>query len=567
MQQIMFQNIHLENCGCHHVMDIDFIPNTLTGIVGKNGKGKSTIYNSLMIGLFGDTGEAKGNSLRISDLVNRKVMKDLFINIFFTVDEDEYEIRKYQKHTQHSNKMILIKNNENISEKSVTETHKKIETILVTKGVFRNTVYFGQQIKDFFTALTNSEQKLIFNAIFAFEEWLERYKFTDTQLKLAVEKLESFKFDRVKITNQIPEKKMYLALLLKTKKEKEDGLKERKCDLLKETVELKEGIINLDKEKETIEYDNEAHDKIKSESAKFEVEQSNIKDDAEKETEVAETLCTTNVDMLKVQAKQEYTEQVVTIGNKYSDEIDKLTSEKNQKEVDNSNIKTEASSATLVLVESSNKITSKLESEINTADNSLTEKVANISRIVTTGADLSEKIHELDKEEFNTKEKSSIDCTKCGQTLGVNERKKVIEGIKSEKKISYTELSKLKEEDETLQSEVVKLRSEIEKLQKKNDKEKESCRKKVEAVEQERDEKIDSINEEQSIITDQLEKITGEKDSEILEIKGKIQKDYKQKINEQMVNKENTLKEIQKSLEKRDNVLYNTLNDLCSMNK
>ena len=140
MQEIEFQKIRLENCGCHSEVDMEFHKGILTGIVGKNGKGKSTIFKSLMVGLFGDTGEAR-ESTNVGDLVNRKHPKDLLIDIWWKVDDQQYEVRKYQNHKKHRNKTILLKGEEDITAKSVTDTHKKIEDILVNKNIFRNTVW------------------------------------------------------------------------------------------------------------------------------------------------------------------------------------------------------------------------------------------------------------------------------------------------------------------------------------------------------------------------------------------------------------------------------------------
>ena len=44
MKHIEFQKLHLENCGRHNEIDVEFEKGILTGIVGKNGRGKSTIF-------------------------------------------------------------------------------------------------------------------------------------------------------------------------------------------------------------------------------------------------------------------------------------------------------------------------------------------------------------------------------------------------------------------------------------------------------------------------------------------------------------------------------------------
>jgi DNA repair exonuclease SbcCD ATPase subunit len=185
MQDIYIDNIKLTNVANYiESMEMDF-PEGLTLITGKNGAGKSTIFKSINLALFGDSGGT--DKLPISDFVNRKTKKDLEIILNFRIIEnsitDQYTIQLYQDHKKFKNKMILLKNGVDISGKSKTETYQIIENLLIPRSVFLNTVYFSQQVKDFFTSLTNTEQKSIFDSILSTQDYKGFYNNTDKVLK------------------------------------------------------------------------------------------------------------------------------------------------------------------------------------------------------------------------------------------------------------------------------------------------------------------------------------------------------------------------------------------------
>jgi hypothetical protein len=67
--------------------------------------------------------------------------------------------------------------------KTKDETYKLIEDILIPRDVYHNSIYFSQQIKDFFTALNNSEQKEIFDSILDLMIYNTYYKNSDNEIK------------------------------------------------------------------------------------------------------------------------------------------------------------------------------------------------------------------------------------------------------------------------------------------------------------------------------------------------------------------------------------------------
>jgi len=170
MQDIWLDKVRFKNVRQYiDDMEMDF-PDGFTLFIGKNGAGKSTIFKAISMAFYGDDGSPKGERLTVSDLVNRQTKKDLEIHVNFRIIEnditDNYEIDLYQDHKKFKNRLIFTKNKIDISGQSKTETYKIIENLLYPRDVYHNVVCFSQQIKDFFTALTNSEQKQIFDSIF-----------------------------------------------------------------------------------------------------------------------------------------------------------------------------------------------------------------------------------------------------------------------------------------------------------------------------------------------------------------------------------------------------------------
>jgi len=185
MKDIYLDNIKLTNVANYiEPMEMDFPPG-FTLIVGKNGAGKSTIFKSISLALYGDSGGV--DKLPISDFVNRKTKKDLEIILNFRVVEnsvtDQYTIQLYQEHKKFRNKMFLLKNGVDISGQNKTQTYEIIEKLLIPRSVFHNSVYFSQQVKDFFTSLTNTEQKAIFDSILSTQDYKIFYNNTDKVLK------------------------------------------------------------------------------------------------------------------------------------------------------------------------------------------------------------------------------------------------------------------------------------------------------------------------------------------------------------------------------------------------
>ena len=232
MKYIKFEKLTAKNFRSHNDLEVDFSINHLLAIVGPNGAGKSSMAMALRTGLYGDPGD----DLTISDVVNETTGKNMEINIFFQIEENgdivKYKIERYYLHSKKGNSLFLLKFNDktnlyniNISSTTVPDTIKKIEDLILPKDVFCNTIYFAQQVKDFFTALNDSEQKKIFNAILGLDDYVDYYK-----------KVSSFVNDYDENKNKIQNEILKLETLLV---EKEKHLSDLKLDLEKRSDEKK----------------------------------------------------------------------------------------------------------------------------------------------------------------------------------------------------------------------------------------------------------------------------------------------------------------------------------------
>ena len=250
MQDIYIDKVKIHNCRGHIDMEMDFPVNNFTIFIGKNGAGKSTIFKAIMMSLYGDDGSVAGDRLTIDEMVNRKEKKDLEIITNFRVVEngitDNYEVQLYYEHKKYKNKFILFKNGIDVSGKTKDDTYRTIENTLIPRDVFVNTVYFSQQVKDFFTSLTNTKQKLIFDSILSTQEYSVFYNNASASIKTNNEKLIELdkKLTTILTTIQI-RKDQSLAQLLYVKNKAIQDNELKRFQINEEKVNLENQIQNI----------------------------------------------------------------------------------------------------------------------------------------------------------------------------------------------------------------------------------------------------------------------------------------------------------------------------------
>ncbi len=139
---------------------IDLQKNTLTQLIGTNGAGKSSIPLILEEVLFNKN--SKG--IKKADIANRQVNNGYDISLDFTVNEDKYHIDVARRA---SIKVKLLKNGEDISSHTATNTYKTLEQIIgIDFKTFSQIVYQNTNASlQFLTATDTNRKKFLIDLL------------------------------------------------------------------------------------------------------------------------------------------------------------------------------------------------------------------------------------------------------------------------------------------------------------------------------------------------------------------------------------------------------------------
>jgi DNA repair exonuclease SbcCD ATPase subunit len=158
---------------------ICFIDNRLTQLVGKNGHGKSSIPYILEELLFNKN--SKG--YKKADLLNRYAKRKEFGGcVRWKVNNDEYEVTV--KRTPTSQKVILLRNNDDISQHTATATYKLIEDMFATDiKIISQLVYQNLNSSLQFLTATDTNRKKFLIDLLNLERYVEKHEKVKAALK------------------------------------------------------------------------------------------------------------------------------------------------------------------------------------------------------------------------------------------------------------------------------------------------------------------------------------------------------------------------------------------------
>ena len=158
---ITLEKLTWNNCfsyGSDNTIDLE--RNTLTQLIGTNGAGKSSIPLILEEVLFNKN--SKG--IKKADIANRQVNNGYDITLDFSVNEDEYHIDVARRA---SIKVKLLKNGEDISSHTATNTYKTVEEIIgIDFKTFSQIVYQNTNASlQFLTATDTNRKKFLIDLL------------------------------------------------------------------------------------------------------------------------------------------------------------------------------------------------------------------------------------------------------------------------------------------------------------------------------------------------------------------------------------------------------------------
>lgn len=158
-----------------------------------NGAGKSSLLDAIVYGLYGDV-PSKATK---SSLINRKKGKNMMIFLSFMSTGNEYHIYRYRKDKEYHNKTLLYRNGKNITQKSVKDTNKYIQSLIgIDMQTYLHSYMFsGTNAK--FASLTDSEKKQVLDKMIDVSIYPIARACSKQDAKMAKGKIQQAKSDNV----------------------------------------------------------------------------------------------------------------------------------------------------------------------------------------------------------------------------------------------------------------------------------------------------------------------------------------------------------------------------------
>lgn len=169
---ITLQKLKWSNCFSYgENNELNLADNTVTQIIGTNGMGKSSIPLIIEEALYSKN--SKG--IKKADIPNRYVNKGYKIYLSFTKDEDMYEIDIDRKNNI---KLTLMKNGEDISSHTATNTYKTIQEIVgIDFKTFTQLVYQNTNASLQFLTATDTNRKKFLIDLLHLENYIKYFEF------------------------------------------------------------------------------------------------------------------------------------------------------------------------------------------------------------------------------------------------------------------------------------------------------------------------------------------------------------------------------------------------------
>ena len=221
-------------------------------LLGKNGVGKSTIFDSIIWCLYGFT-RAKADSI-----VNKTTKCGTKVELSFEENGKDYVITRYRKHKQHGNNVYIFENGTPITLKDSRQNQELIISIIgVDYKALSSSVILSSETYKNFLREKGSARLAIFESVFSLKEINIFNKKNKLKIKDLEKEINSVGNNLSNLNSSIESK---LFIIKSYKQEIEDKKKKRKEELenLKERIELlrkileKSNSININKEKENI---------------------------------------------------------------------------------------------------------------------------------------------------------------------------------------------------------------------------------------------------------------------------------------------------------------------------
>jgi exonuclease SbcC len=181
---MILTKLHLENFKKYKSYNIEF-GEGLTGIIGKNGSGKSTIFEAVLFGLYGEA-KKRGNKelLRNADASTKDVVT---VELEFEFEDAEYKVVREFRGKAMSANAKFFKNGELTSTGAKEVTAAIITLTKMSKEAFMHTLFASQKELTSLSTLKNEDRKKMIRKLLG----LEKIDFVENELVLKSRQLKN----------------------------------------------------------------------------------------------------------------------------------------------------------------------------------------------------------------------------------------------------------------------------------------------------------------------------------------------------------------------------------------
>ncbi|WP_373034121.1 AAA family ATPase, partial [Sulfurovum sp.] len=218
---MILSNLHMENYKKYQDYSLEFVEG-LTGIIGRNGSGKSTIFDAITFALYGDVRGEK-ETIRNAKAGEKEAVS---VTLEFEIDGDNYKVLRQLRGKSLTAKANLYDGDDALVSEGSREVTKHITKLVgMNEEAFRHTVFASQKELTALSGLKNEERKKIIRKL------------------LGLEKIDKIEQEiRSKLTQLNRDIKSYAEILLKDTEvkalEEEKESKTKEADILKKQVEV-----------------------------------------------------------------------------------------------------------------------------------------------------------------------------------------------------------------------------------------------------------------------------------------------------------------------------------------
>ena len=222
------QKFVFSHSGIHYIYGVDYTINPQDGFRYEDysvGVGKTSLAMAMQFALYGKI-QKKINK---DSIINKYTKKNLFIQFDFVVDNEEYRIERYRKHTIHSNNVYLYKKINgtytNISYNDIRQTQNEIQRLIgLDIRTFEKSILFTRDEKIQFLELPILDRGVIFENLAQINKLREYFDVVHQKLKNVNIELENNNIDILKLSTIIEKDKKYIQQLQEDYNKQKDSL-------------------------------------------------------------------------------------------------------------------------------------------------------------------------------------------------------------------------------------------------------------------------------------------------------------------------------------------------------